>query len=231
MKKIWLFIVFFGYQLNTFSQFHEVGVFLGGANYIGDVGSTYYVYPENAAVGLVYKWNRTTRYALRANLMYTKIKKNDYNPVDFARFLRRYRFRNPILEFSGGVEFNFVDFDLHGNDKLFSPYLFLGIGYLKYDLFYHEPVTLQNVAYAKGSNIVLPAIVGVKASVTPAIVLGLEIGARYTFTDNIDGSSPKSEDNVPNNYVFGNTHNNDWYVFTGLTISFTFGDLPCYCID
>ncbi|MFL2601129.1 MAG: DUF6089 family protein, partial [Flavobacteriaceae bacterium] len=31
------------------------------------------------------------------------------------------------------------------------------------------------------------------------------------------------------NYKFGNINNNDWYIFTGLTISFTFGDLPCYC--
>jgi hypothetical protein len=34
---------------------------------------------------------------------------------------------------------------------------------------------------------------------------------------------------VPNGNEFGNINNNDWYVFTGLTISFTFGDLPCYC--
>ena len=33
----------------------------------------------------------------------------------------------------------------------------------------------------------------------------------------------------PTNPEFGNIGNNDWYVFTGLTISFTFGDLPCYC--
>ncbi|PDH46308.1 MAG: hypothetical protein CND43_00710 [Flavobacteriales bacterium MED-G15] len=229
MKKIWLHIVVLSFHYNVHAQFHEVGAFLGGANYIGDVGSSYFVYPENVAVGLVYKWNRTTRYSLRANIMYTKINKSDYNPVDFARFMRRYRFNNNILEFSAGAEINFVDFNLHGNDKLLSPYLFLGIGYIQYDLFYHDPITFETVGYGKGSNITLPAIVGLKANISPMVILGLEIGARYTFTDNLDGSLPKSESEAPSGYEFGNINNNDWYVFTGLTISFTFGDLPCYC--
>ena len=57
------------------------------------------------------------------------------------------------------------------------------------------------------------------------------MGARYTLTDNLDGSNPENEfDDLPT-YKFGNISNNDWYIFTGLTISFTFGDLPCYCKD
>ena len=125
MKRLWLYIVILCFSLNAKGQFHELGPFLGAGNYIGDIGSTFFVYPENPAFGLVYKWNRTTRYSLRANIMYTKINKSDYNPVDFARFMRRYRFNNNILEFSAGAEINFVDFNLHGNDKLLSPYLFL----------------------------------------------------------------------------------------------------------
>ncbi|MDA9642894.1 cell surface protein SprA, partial [bacterium] len=41
---------------------------------------------------------------------------------------------------------------------------------------------------------------------------------------------PSSTEATPT-YKFGNISNNDWYIFTGLTISFTFGDLPCYCKD
>ena len=229
MKKNWLLVIVFFTQYIVHSQFHEIGMLVGGANYVGDVGSSNYVYPENPALGLIYKWNRTTRYSFRANFMYTSIEKSDYNPYDFARFMRRYRFDNSILEFSAGTEINFVDFNLHGSDKLFTPYLFLGVGYIKYDLFYHDPKTFENIEYAKGSNISLPIIIGIKATVSPIIILGLEIGVRYTFSDNLDGSLPKSDSGVPNGNEFGNVNNNDWYVFTGLTISFTFGDLPCYC--
>ena len=229
MKKDWLLVVVFFTQYIVHSQYHEIGLFIGGANYVGDVGSSNYIYPENPALGIIYKWIRTTRYSLRANFMYTSIDKSDYNPNDFARFMRQYRFENSILEFSAGTEINFFDFNLHGSDKLFTPYLFLGVGYIKYDLFYHDPKTFENIDYAKGSNISLPIIIGLKANVSPVVILGIEIGARYTFSDNIDGSHPKSDSGVPNGNEFGNINNNDWYVFTGLTISFTFGDLPCYC--
>ena len=202
---------------------------MGGANYIGDIGATYFVYPENPAFGLVYKWNRTTRYSLRANAIIMNIKKSDYSPADFARFNRRYRFENEIMEFSTGVEINFYNFNLHGNDKKIAPYLFLGAGFIRYDLFYHDPNTLQTEEYGKGGGITLPAIIGAKVNVSPFVVIGLEVGVRYTLTDNLDGSAPETEDILTNDIKFGNLNNNDWYVFTGLTISFTFGDLPCYC--
>jgi hypothetical protein len=46
------------------------------------------------------------------------------------------------------------------------------------------------------------------------------------LTDNLDGSDPIEEFEFAK---FGNIQNNDWYIFSGITISFTFGDLPCYC--
>jgi hypothetical protein len=229
MKRSSLFIVLLCLYLHSRAQFHEIGAFLGAGNYIGDIGATYFVFPENPAFGLVYKWNRTTRYSLRANAMLMNVKKSDYSPVDFARFNRKYRFKNQIMEFSVGAEVNFYDFNLHGNDKKIAPYLFLGAGFIRYNLFYHEPNTLENIEYGKGTDIALPAIIGLKANVSPFVVLGLELGVRYTFTDNLDGSVPETEDSLTNDLKFGNLYNNDWYVFTGLTISFTFGDLPCYC--
>ncbi len=229
MNRLSLFVVLLCIHLYSSGQFHEVGAFLGGGNYIGDIGGTYYVSPENPAFGFVYKWNRTTRYSLRANAMIMNIRKSDYSPFDMARFNRRYRFKNQVTEFSVGAEINYYDFNLHGNDKKIAPFLFFGVGFIRYNLFYHEPNTLENIEYGKGIEIALPAIVGLKANVSPYVVLGFEIGARYTFTDNLDGSAAETEDGLLNDLKFGNLNNNDWYVFTGLTISFTFGDLPCYC--
>jgi len=229
MKRLWLFTVLFYFSLQSKAQFHELGAFLGAGNYIGDVGSSYFIFAENPAFGLVYKWNRTTRYSLRANAIIMNIKKSDYSPADMARFNRRYRFENQIKEFSIGVEINYIDFNLHESKKTLAPYLFLGAGFVRYNLFYHEPNTLKTIEYGKGGDLVIPAIAGVKSNISPFIVLGFEIGARYTLSDNLDGSAPETEAGIPNNLKFGNLQNNDWYVFTGLTISFTFGDLPCYC--
>jgi hypothetical protein len=47
-----------------YSQIHEVGVFFGGSNYIGDVGPTTYIANE-PTFGLLYKWNKSPRHAYR----------------------------------------------------------------------------------------------------------------------------------------------------------------------
>ena len=72
-------------------------------------------------------------------------------------------------------------------------------------------------------------IVGYKTTLGQNFVLAAEIGARYTFTDNLDGSNPNKVSENKDDVSFGNINNNDWYVFTGITLTFTFGRKPCYC--
>jgi hypothetical protein len=50
---------------------------------------------------------------------------------------------------------------------------------------------------------------------------------RYTLTDNLDGSNPKNESLKSSQ--FGNINNNDWYVFSGLTLTYTFGETMLLC--
>jgi hypothetical protein len=57
----------------------------------------------------------------------------------------------------------------------------------------------------------------------------MEIGARYTFTDNLDGSNPKNKNFET--LKFGNLNSKDWYVFSGVTLTYTFGKNPCFCAD
>ena len=69
---------------------------------------------------------------------------------------------------------------------------------------------------------------GIKGRFFQNFVIGAEVGFRYTFTDNLDGSNPKN-DNFET-LRFGNLNSNDWYVFTGLTLTYTFGKNPCFCV-
>ncbi len=71
-------------------------------------------------------------------------------------------------------------------------------------------------------------VLGFKMTLADSFVLGLEIGARYTFTDKLDGNVPQSAD-LQALYSFGNINNNDWYTFTGITLTYTFGQNPCFC--
>jgi len=229
--KTLLLLLFFK-PLLLFAQFHEVGLFLGASNYIGDVGSQHYINPKNAALGLTYKWNINTRYSFRAGISMTKLTASDDNTDDVNRLLRAFTFDNNIQELYAGFEFNFVAFNLHDGFTKVTPYLFVGAAYFSQDLFYIKEPTFEpetTISYGNGQNLALPATVGIKFNPNPLWVIGLEIGVRYAFTDNLDGSNPVGEFESNEALKFGNLNNNDWYVFTGLTFSFTFGDLPCYC--
>ena len=73
----------------------------------------------------------------------------------------------------------------------------------------------------------IPMVLGVKSNITNHLILGFEVGARYTFSDELDGSVP--DDVGLESLSFGNINSNDWYVFTGFTLTYTFGQRPCYC--
>jgi hypothetical protein len=226
MKRIFLFIFILGLtKLNA--QIHEVGVFLGGSNYIGDVGKANYVNPNELAYGLIYKWNKSPRHSWRISYTQSKITANDLDSEVPGRFKRGYDFENNIKELSLGLEFNFFDFNLHNFDKLVTPYVYSGLSYTNYDeLYVINGVSKIDINHG---TFAIPMIVGVKSNIMPNLILGVEVGARYTMTDNLDGSLPKNENLEP--LKFGNINSKDWYVFSGFTLTYTFGEKPCYCAD
>ncbi|RTY87007.1 DUF6089 family protein [Flavobacterium sp. GT3R68] len=209
------------------AQIHEVGVFLGGSNYIGDVGPTDYIAPNEPAIGILYKWNRSPRHAWRFSYMQSEIASNDKDAKTPGRYQRGYSFKNSIKEVSLGLEFNFFDFNLHDIKRKITPYVYSGVSYFAYDeLFVVGGET--KVDYTHGA-LAIPMTVGLKSNIMPHLILGVEVGARYTFTDNLDGNNPKNENFET--LKFGNINNNDWYVFTGITLMYTFGNKPCYCVE
>lgn len=227
MNRIFvLFFCFFG--LNSMdAQIHEVGVFLGGSNYIGEIGPTTYIAPQNLAGGLVYKWNRSPRHSWRFTATHAKIASNDLDSDEQSRIQRGYSFENTVTEASAGLEFNFFDFNLHDLRKKITPYIFTGVSYFAYQEKYFLDGETED-DYREGA-LAIPMILGIKTTITPKLILGAEIGARYTLTDNLDGSNPKNDDLAP--LRFGNINSNDWYVFTGVTLTYTFGNKPCYCAE
>lgn len=231
-KKVYIVFCFFS-AIITSAQFHEIGVFLGGSNYIGDVGTDRYLDPNELAYGVIYKWNVTERYSFRGGFTFTTLKENEFNNNEISRFRRSYKVENSLQEFTGGIEINFKEFNLHDPKLSFTPYVFYGLSYFRYDQFYltpngpTSPPSYNN--FGKDEEIALPLIIGFKVNPNPFFVIGFEIGARYSLTDNLDGSNPQNQFANNLEYKFGNIANNDWYIFTGITISFTFGDLPCYC--
>src|SRR5690625_409006 len=206
------------------AQTYEFGGFLGGANYIGDVGDTKYISPNQLVVGGLFKWNRSPRHSFRASATIGKITANDLDANDQRRVTREYQFKNTIKEFSLGIEFTFWEYNPHPGTPIQTPYLYIGLTYFIYDDLYRDAEN-NMVADGKGSTFAIPMVLGYKTTLTRFISLGFEIGARYTFTDNLDGSNPSGAGDM--HYTFGNLNSNDWYVFSGITLTFAFGRAPC----
>lgn len=218
------FFLLFAFSVNA--QIHEIGLFAGGSNFVGDVGETTYIKPNEFAFGLLYKWNRSPRHSWRASISRAKVTADDDLSTDPSRKIRDYDFQNTITEVALGLEFDFFEFDLHQLEQQFTPYVHLGLAYTHYEgLFYRMPN--ETDSDANHGTLSIPFGIGVKTNLTPHLILGFEVSPRYSFADNIDGSFPRNE--ALQQLRFGNINSNDWYVFSGFTLTYTFGRKPCFC--
>ncbi len=214
-------------SMQASAQMYEIGAFAGGANTIGDVGRTNFILPSNLAVGGMFKWNASKRYAWRASIIYAKITADDALSNISSRKQRGFVVDNTVLETSAGLEFNFVEYNLHKLGPAFTPYLYTGVTYFRYDYNYFSAGQLVDANQRDGA-FAIPMTVGMKLRVGQQFIIGAEVGARYTFTDNLDASNPsKSSIGQQLDVDFGNTNSKDWYVFSGITFTYTFGRVPC----
>ncbi len=206
------------------AQTFEAGLFGGGVNNIGDVGRTNFISPSGIAFGGLFKWNKSKRYAWRGSMVYGNFTADDSKSDMSSRQQRGFVMDNSIFEVSAGLEFNFVEYNLHKLGPAFTPYLYTGLTYFRYDYNYFDASQLQNANQRDGSFAV-PMTVGLKGRLNQFLILGAEVGARYTFTDNLDASNPDGSNYEQ--FRFGNIFSDDWYVFSGLTLTYTFGRKPC----
>ncbi|MFV0305850.1 MAG: DUF6089 family protein [Moheibacter sp.] len=277
MKNL-LLLIFGLFFSMSFAQRHEIGVFAGGANVIGDIGKSNYINPmpvsseENETIGrvplafgLLYRFNFNPYMGFRLSGTYGKVIGADFSAPEEYKKERGYTYKNNIIEGALLFEYNF--FNINEKDgKKHSPYIFGGIGAFFYDKNLYtvnhtferdengvivEPTAIASEVITrtkKESSFTLPFGAGYKFKYRKSFVLSAEVGFRYTQVDNLDFSFSEEADftfnseaglnnadvnQLNSNFVksrqVGNTSNHDWYVFTGLTLTYTFGRPPCYC--
>ena len=105
------------------AQENEIGFFIGGSNYVGDIGRNYYIYPNKPAGAVFYKYNWNPRIAFRATYSYLPISGNDTDADIKFRRDRQYNFSNTINELAVGIEYNFYEYNISSEDKSWTPYL------------------------------------------------------------------------------------------------------------
>lgn len=185
----------------------ELGVTVGGLNYIGDLNHQHLNGPVRPAAGLFARYRMGERWAATLGVNYGRVVGGD---PDIDR-LRNLSFRSHIIEASLRMEFNFVPFGADGYCFRTSPYLFVGLGFLHFNpqACYHNPATdsdewvdLQPLhTEGQGSGMypdripyslmqmVLPFGLGFKMALSKDVTLAVEYGYRYTWTDYLDDVS------------------------------------------
>lgn len=229
-------IAFMFFYISLSAQTYEAGLVLGGTNFVGDVGSSSFIKPKDYAsfdkvsAGVIFKWNRSTRHAFRFTYIKHQTFGRDKLSDNIGRRRRGLSFDTEIDEFALGLEFNFWEWDLHSLKRpQIVPYISSGLNFFITDHFIQNTPDNTLIKQDKNYNFSLPMIAGVKVAVTNKVVIAAEFGARYAFSDNLDGSNPDEFKNIDESVNFGNQNMNDWYIFGGLTLTYAFGRKPCYC--
>ncbi len=222
MVKKFLFILIIVMTSISNAQINEVGLHGGGSNYIGDIGSTTYINPNDYAFGVIYKYNLNPRIALRGTFTYAKVSAEDSNSKNIAKQQRDLSFTNTIKELAVGIEFNYFEYDLSTRDKSQTPYILMEVAAYNYNI-----VKLQTAPneyeYGNKTSFSIPFGLGYKTRIVGNLAGAIEIGMRYTFTDEIDYNHE-----MISALNFGNPNYNDWYVFTGINLVYTFGRPACF---
>lgn len=221
MKKGLLIIVFVSFANVLQGQVYEVGFFLGGTNYIGDIGSTNYIYPNEPAGAIFFKYNKNPKIAFRATYSYLPITGNDLDADTDLKRNRGLNFSNTIHELAVGIEYNFYDYDISTPGKTWTPYITLDLAAYNYQYVSSEPQPNQYL-YDTKNSFTIPFGVGFKSKLIGPIAFAIETKFRYSLEDDLDYTT----ETIPS-LNFGGT-GNDWYTFTGISLIYTFGRPPCY---
>ena len=217
----------------SYSQKNEVGIFIGGSNYVGDIGPTTFINPNDIIGGLIYKRNLNNRIGLRGSVSYGNLYSFDRLPGSSNdRRIRGYNFINKFADFNIGFEFNFKDFDIEDESKQYTLYIHSGMSYFINKFHKNNlqppPAAGTNLDPLKNVNdFSLPISLGLKFKpLEKKITYGIEISANYSFTDDLDGSTTPPPIGLG---PFGGSLSNDWYFFSVFKITYIFGKHKCYC--
>lgn len=236
MKKTILtfLLVWFSTQINA--QINEIGIFVGGSNYLGDIGSSTYIRPNSFASGIIYKYNKSPRIAYRASYTNMGISPDDSDSSNEVQNFFQNSFKKNISELAVGIEFNFFEYNLANRNQKGTPYLFFELAAFQYKVaesLAPSIAPIVDINYDTKRGIAVPFGIGYKTKLFRKLAISFEARIRYTFTDDLDDSLFIKENIIEPSLIeekakFNNESTNDWYMATGISIVYTFGRPACY---
>ncbi len=209
----------------------ELGLGLGATNYKGELSPQYQLQNNRPALTIFYRRDVSVPVTLRGGFTAGFLRANDANVtganggVPPVQDYRQASMKGGVAEVSGVVEYNFLDYHRRSDQNRvhLTPYLFIGLaGFYASTTTESQNPALQPSFNRKGSRLgfAVPAGVGLKVALSQHFNVGAEIGARKTFTDQLDHLSDQDPFLV-------NPHDQDWYYYNGISVSYTFYKIRC----
>ena len=227
MKKSIIFCVFLLVTIASTAQINEIGIFLGGSNYIGDVGKSDYIALNDISIGAIYKWNMSPQSAIRYSFTYAQISADNAESANTVLQNIPFKFTNSIKEFAIGLEFNFFKYNLNQFKFMHTPYVFLNIATFSYKV--PPSIVAKNFRdFQNSTSISFPFGIGYKFKIASRLGINIETRFNYTSKDNLEGGKKNSVGLTIEKLNFNNPNTKDWYVSTGISLVYAFGERTCY---
>lgn len=195
----------------------EIGIFLGGGNYFGDLAPEIVWKETKPAFGLLYKYHHSKYFSSRYQFAYTQISGSDLNFK--SNNYRNLAFKSDIFEIGYFTEFNFRPFGINVREENNSTFVFGGINLFMFNpqrqLLNKDFVDLRDygtegqvIDKKRKYSLIQPAITlgfGHKINWGKKYVIGIEIGFRKTFTDYLDDTKGNYTDYIISTRTQGQT--------------------------
>ena len=219
--------------INCYSQFLEPGVSVGLNSYSGDLKRGYSPFPGQMGFEVFNRFNISSHQTFKVSYKRGSIGGKEI--INDALSLNRDMwFKSKVSEVSGKIEYNFLDYFDEVTRYNFTPYLFFGLG----------ATILKNIEErdkiinSKELFVNIPFGLGFKYLINRQFSIAFELEIKKTFNDNLDyisGANTKNINQVTGlnfnnsvkNYQYGSGNDNDFYYFTGISISYIFYRIPC----
>ncbi|MCO6480820.1 MAG: hypothetical protein J5I94_29530 [Phaeodactylibacter sp.] len=191
----------------------EAGVFIGVANYMGDLAPSPLAANETRiAFGGHFRRMLNPKAALKGSVSFGKLTGADANiPMTETRVASRgWEMSTGILEAALQMEWHPLGGPRFNNAGVYqrqiSPFIGAGLGLAFGDAKVKVPQNDQTrfpEADDKSAFIVFPMTLGIRFDVTESLIVTGEFSVRGTFTDYLDGVSENGNPGANDHYMFG----------------------------
>lgn len=208
MKKLTVIILILVCAFQGVAQKSELGAMVGTSFYLGDLNPRKPFGMCKPAGGIIYRYNFTPRWAIRANILFAQVEGDD--AITNKNYERNLSFKSPITEIGVMAELNFFKLYNESGKNFFTPYLFGGIAVFSFNPQAQDVdgtwYALQHLGtegqgfegekdYYSLCNVAIPFGLGIRFNVAKYLSIGAEWGMRFTFTDYLDDVSGNYYDN------------------------------------